>query len=361
MNTNTPCSYAVMGENKIRMKSSSAGAFTLLAEKILEKGGYVCGASYNDNWLVEHIIIDNKNDLNRLKKSKYLQSKIGKCYKKIEQLLISDKIVLFSGTPCQVYGLKSYLMKDYDNLLTVDLICHGVPSPKVFEAFLTSLSDKESIESIDFREKEVFGWTTSTVIKFNDKKTYRKLAKDCFYTSAFQKSLFLNKPCSNCNFSKIPRSGDITLGDFWGISKYDKNLNDGLGTGVAVINNSKGENYLSEIKNEFKLIKEIPIDFTVNVSNPNLNGNFAKHKNRDIFFKYFKIGTPIKDAVILSLYYQDLVNIPKFMDKSVYYKLMYKFYRIIGNFVPKKLRHKYSEKKKIYKLGIDLIMNKNVL
>jgi len=353
-NTKTPECYAVMADDKLRMKSSSGGIFSLFAEYILSNGGYVCGACYDKkNWFVTHIIINKTDDLKKLRKSKYVQSNTGNCFKEIEYLLKNGKPVLFSGTPCQVAGLKTFLMKDYPNLLSIDLICHGVPSPKVFDEFLKSLSDKSNITNIDFREKEVFGWATSTVVEFDNKKTYRKLAKNCFYTSAFQKSLFLNKPCANCKFSTIPRKGDITLGDFWGVNKYDPKLNDGLGIGVVAINNPKAEKIFNQVNIELKMIKKVPLEFIVDISNPNINGNIAKHKNREIFFNYLKNNTPIKEAVIKSLYYEELANIPKFLNKKTYYNIMYNYYRIVKNFLPKKLKNKYTEKKYIYKSGLD--------
>lgn len=281
--------YAVMASDEIRMKSSSGGMFTLIAEYVLNKGGYVCGAAFNKNdWSVEHIIIDNADDLDKLRKSKYVQSTTKDCYKQIQELLKNDKYVLFSGTPCQVAGLKTFLAKSYDKLITIDLVCHGVPAAKIFQEFLEQLSEPNNISSVDFREKEVFGWATSTAIKFKNKDTYRKRFKKCEYFRGFQYNLFLKKHCTDCKYSKIPRQADITLGDFWGISAWNSKFNDRKGTGIVVSSTDKGDTIINEVKHKLKLFEEVPLDFAVKRSNPNLNGSFKCNKNRDLYFKYRK-------------------------------------------------------------------------
>ena len=137
--------YAAKNPNeKIRMQSSSGGVFTILAEKILDEGGVVFGAAFNDKWEVEHDFVERKDELAKFRGSKYVQSKIGKSYRNVETFLKEGRKVLFSGTPCQIAGLKKFLRKDYENLFTVDFICHGVPSPGVFRTYL---QEKINIES----------------------------------------------------------------------------------------------------------------------------------------------------------------------------------------------------------------------
>ena len=286
-NSKNPDIYAVMGDYSLRMKSSSGGMFSLLSEYILDKGGYVCGAAYNEDWAVSHIIVDNKEDLAKLRKSKYMQSNTGDIYKQIKKLLDDDKYVLFSGCPCQVAGLNAYLKKSYDKLLTVDLVCHGVPSPAVFQKFLKENYPDSEVVNVDFREKEVLGWTTPTVIKYKNGEVYRKAFNECLYFRGFIANMFLNKHCGDCNFNKIPRQGDITLGDFWQIRQYNEQFTDGKGTGLVLVNNEKGRKFVDYVKSDLKLFEKVPMDFALK-SNPNLNCSFKHHKNRDLFFKYLK-------------------------------------------------------------------------
>ena len=158
VNEQTPCCIAAMAPQ--RANSSSGGAFTVLAEETLRQGGYVCGAAWTDNLEVKHIIISKKEDLYKLQKSKYIQSTVSDIYPQIKKLLAQNKKVFFTGTPCQVAGLNAYLNNKYDNLLTADLICHGVPSPKVFKQYLHELPlrSNENIQSFDFRDKKE-GWS----------------------------------------------------------------------------------------------------------------------------------------------------------------------------------------------------------
>ena len=287
-NTDTPECYAAMAETKIRMKSSSGGVFTLLAEYVLDKGGSVCGAAYDEEWTVHHIIIDKKEDLDKVRKSKYMQSRVEDCYKQIKNLLDNDKYVLFGGTPCQVAGLNNYLGKKYEKLITIDVVCHGVPSPKVFRKFLQENNPVQKVISVDFREKEVLGWTTPTVVKYENGEVYRRAFNECSYFRGFLANMFLNKPCGDCPFNKIPRQGDFTLGDFWMIHEYNKEYTDGKGTGIVLLNNKKAEEIFELLKPQLtKLCKKVPMEFALK-SNPNLICSFKHHKNRDKFFEYFK-------------------------------------------------------------------------
>ena len=150
-NTATPDCYACAASDEIRAKSSSGGMFTLLAEYVLNKGGVICGAAYDEKWNVHHIIINNTADLDKLRGSKYIQSDTEKCYSEIEKLLKNGKEVLFSGTPCQVAGLNTFLGRKYDNLLTVDLLCHGAPSRGVWQKYLTESFKDRKIINVNFR------------------------------------------------------------------------------------------------------------------------------------------------------------------------------------------------------------------
>ncbi len=285
--------YAVMAPDEIRMKSSSGGMFTLIAEYVLNKGGYVCGAAFNKNdWSVEHIIIDNADDLDKLRGSKYVQSNIGKCYKEIEKLLSAGKYVLFSGTPCQVAGLHSYLNKDFENLISVDILCHGGASAGIWEKYLKEEFKENSINNINFRDKTKVGWSCSktTMTLQNDKVL---VTND--YILGFHKSLINGTQCSTCRYSKRPRPGNITLGDFWWINTYAPEMNDQNGTSFVLLNNQKGEEIFNSVKENFQKFKLINLND--NYSNGCLLGPCPPHKARQMFFQKIRNNVPVKIAI----------------------------------------------------------------
>ena len=300
-NTDKPECYAAMADDEIRMKSSSGGIFTLLAEYILDKGGYVCGAAFDDNWDVHHIIVDNKEDLAKLRGSKYVQSNTEDCYKQIKKLLDDDKYVLFSGCPCQVAGLYSFLGKNYEKLYTMDLICHGSPSRKVWRRYLQENFDVDNIKNVSFRDKSVFGWATTMNIYFkNNIEAYHKTANKDPYFRGFVPCMILNEHCGICKYSKLPRQGDISLGDWWGIDKFKKGLNDGKGTSQILINSNKGKFLYEEISSLLKINDNIGLETTLKSINKTIYQPFRPNPHRLRFFKNlekFPIAKNIIDSV----------------------------------------------------------------
>ncbi len=281
-NTDKPECYAAMADDEIRMKSSSGGIFTLLAEDILDKGGYVCGAAFDDNWNVHHIIVDNKNDLEKLRGSKYVQSDTEDCYKKIKKLLDEDKYVLFSGCPCQVAGLYSFLGKNYEKLYTVDILCHGSPSRGVWKKYLNENFNKNEIKRINFRDKNKIGWSCSHCTIST--KNGDDIVTDDF-TKLFHASINLRESCYDCKYSKKPRPADITLGDFWGISEYKKDLNDDKGLSFVLTNNAKGK-FLFD--NNLKKVKKWAINLQENYNNGHQKFGLKMHPKRQKFFRLVK-------------------------------------------------------------------------
>ena len=281
-NTDKPECYAAMADDEIRMKSSSGGIFTLLAEDILDKGGYVCGAAFDDNWDVHHIIVDNKNDLEKLRGSKYVQSDTEDCYKKIKKLLDEDKYVLFSGCPCQVAGLYSFLGKNYEKLYTVDILCHGSPSRGVWKKYLNENFNKNEIKKINFRDKNKIGWSCSHCTIST--KNGDDIVTDDF-TKLFHASINLRESCYDCKYSKKPRPADITLGDFWGISEYKKDLNDDKGLSFVLTNNEKGK-FLFD--NNLKKVKKWAINLQENYNNGHQKFGLKMHPKREKFFRLVK-------------------------------------------------------------------------
>ncbi|MBR6722669.1 Coenzyme F420 hydrogenase/dehydrogenase, beta subunit C-terminal domain [bacterium] len=296
-NNENPECYAAAANDELRKDSSSGALFPAIAEYILNKDGYICGVAYDENLLLEHIIVDNKKDLNKLKSSKYFQSNTKNCYKEIEKLLKDCKLVLFSGTPCQVAGLYAYLKKDYDNLLTIDLVCHGVPSPMVYKKYISELQldSDEKVLNTNFRDK-VNGWSSYLTTTITTKRILSKPAREDVFMQAFLSDVCLRKSCHECRFAKIPRQADITLGDFWGINRYNRRLNDGKGTSLVLTNSEKGENIINEIKKELKIFKKAPLKIAKK-GNPRIYESNKKNTvNRTMFFSLIKEKT-LKETV----------------------------------------------------------------
>ena len=234
--------YAALAiDDALRKASSSGGIFSLLAEWTLSKHGVVFGAALEEDLKVRHIMVDSIEKLPKLRGSKYVQSEIGRAYQEVERQLKQGKTVLFSGTPCQVYALKHFLRTDYDNLLTVDILCHGVPSPTVLHKFLVSKerNRKAHVVGIDFRAKDP-GWSTfSTMLYFNDGT--KEIDNSYYYF--FVRNYCLRDSCAHCLYACTERVGDITLGDFWGYqeSAPEHIENDDLGISLVSVNTKRGQ------------------------------------------------------------------------------------------------------------------------
>jgi coenzyme F420-reducing hydrogenase beta subunit len=259
-----------------RRNSSSGGMFSEIAENILIDGGEVYGAVWDENLEVEHTQVDSMEKLPPLRGSKYLQSKVNKSYKEIKVALENTaQKVLFVGIPCQVAGLKK-IVKD-ERLLTCDLLCHGIPSYIPFKSYLASLDDK--IRKVNFRDK-VTGWTSYSITIIGEKGISSKLSKKDHFFMGFLKDYYLNEACYNCKFNALPRQGDITLGDFWGISKeYDKN-NEGVS--VVIANNKKGYEVLKSLEESAKIKLAKVAKITAAKSNPRIySGEILRPKKRD--------------------------------------------------------------------------------
>lgn len=288
-NTPNPDCYAVMANDDIRMKSSSGGVFSVLAKYVLDQNGYVCGVAFDESFNVKHIIIDNENDLEKLRGSKYVQSDTNDVFIKIKKLLNDGKLVLFSGCPCQVAGLNGFLQKKYDNLITVDLVCHGGPSQMIFDRYISEYYGKENLKEFKFRTKE-FGYNcTNQIAYLNDGTIVAGNVSFDPYEKCMHSSIALKKVCSECPFAAVPRQSDITIGDFWGISQFNPALNDGKGTSVVLINNERGEELWKSIRNEFALVECVPFDIARR--NNSFGGYTRIPSGRNAFFTMLKNST----------------------------------------------------------------------
>ena len=275
--------YAAQAGDDIRLKSSSGGMFTILAEYVLSRGGCVCGAAYSDDFrFVHHVIIDDYAGLDKLRVSKYVQSDLGNTFLEIKSLLANGRMVLFVGTPCQVAGLKRYIGKESANLLFVDLICCGVPSSAVYDKYLLDILPEEAtINEMRFRMKDM-GWHSCAIQIASDKGIYRIKNDLCEYEQAHFKGLSTNKICNFCPYDSFNREGDISLGDYWGIERHDAALSDEKGTSLVLVNTKKGKSILEDVKCRLKLLRRTPAKWTLSGNDNIVNPIF--HRNRRQFF-----------------------------------------------------------------------------
>lgn len=239
-------------DDKTRIVSSSGGLFGCIANEILSRNGVVFGAAYADDFKsIKHIGIERKEDLPKLYGSKYLQSEIGYSYKTVKEYLKAGREVLFVGTSCQISGLKAYLGKNYENLLTIDVICHGSPSPLIWKEYATAKETEfgSKIIAADFRNKR-FGWKKSVLLLlFANGKEYCELGGKTEYVKGFLMNLYLRESCYKCQCKGEYVLSDISLGDFWGIESVLPDFSDNKGASAVILNTEKGKVFFNDIRN----------------------------------------------------------------------------------------------------------------
>ena len=285
-----PIPYGVRHRDKeTLMCSQSGGAFTALSDVILDKGGIVYGAGWNESFEVIHKRASSKEERNALRGSKYVQSDLRGVFAQVKQDLKDGKEVLFSGTPCQVAGLKSFIGKNgKEKLITIDIICHGVPSPSIFKDYLQYLTEKygkgKRLTKVVFRDKRKFGH------QMYGESDYWGVINhsDIDYSYMFSTDLKLRQSCANCHFCNLYRTGDVSIGDLWGWENIDKTINsDDRGVSLILVNSEKGQNLFDNSKKDLCIIK------------PRLKDCMQSHlmrpsklnEKRDVFEKtYIKYG-----------------------------------------------------------------------
>lgn len=282
----SPRTVAAFASNEtIRLESSSGGIFTVLAEKILDDGGVVIGVAQLSPTKFGHVVVDNKGDLCKLRGSKYVQADVGFVYREVRSLLKSGKKILFSGTPCQVAALYAVLGNNvYADLFTVDIVCHGTPSVKVFEKYVRELelSHRSSLESVVFRDKGT-GWAGYSLLhRFVDGDSFLVNHDQSKYMRLFLNRICQNQSCVKCRYRKLPRIADITLGDFWGISKYHPEMNDDKGTSVVLLNSDHGRMLFASVK-ENVIQCESKVEYAIS-GNSCIVRSSEQHPNRTDFF-----------------------------------------------------------------------------
>lgn len=290
-------SYAVFNKNeKIRLESSSGGFFSLLAEYVINNHGNVYGAVFDEKFNVKHIKITSFQDIELLRGSKYVQSKINNIFKSVKFDLKNDKMVLFTGTPCQIAGLQSFLQKKYDNLILMDIVCHGVPSPLVWQRYIDELKQKykQDIKSIYFRDKST-GWKTYSVKFLFDKDEYKNFGFKDIYMKGFLNDIYLRPSCYNCNFKGIERVSDITVADFWGIEKVLPKMDDDKGTSLIVIHSEKGKQLFDEL-NDKMILNKVDLDEAIKY-NPSMIRSVQYNEKRKAFFVELNFGKKLTDLI----------------------------------------------------------------
>lgn len=271
----------------LRKRSSSGGLATALSSYIIENNGIVYGAVFDKDFKVVHKRCSNTHDIADLAGTKYVQSDLNNCFFKIANDLKNSRLVLFIGTPCQVSGLLRFIeFKKIDStkLYTVDLICHGVPSPEIFKKYIVWLRDiYGDFNNYQFRDKSISWHGTNISIATGDKKIINTRELRTYSDLYF--SGFITRPsCHNCHYTNKCRVSDITLGDFWGIDKIDKNFADETGVSIVFINSKKG-NYIFSKISEVLLFKEFDIN---QCWQPQLCEPPKKNRNRTVFWKDYK-------------------------------------------------------------------------
>ena len=265
LNSNEPSAYAFIHKDcNVVKESSSGGAFFALAQSILGDNGIVVGASWTDDFRVEHIAIDDVKDLNKLQKSKYFQSYMGITYKMVKEYLHNGRKVLFTGTPCQVVGLKKYLKKPYSNLILVDLLCANCPSAEIFNKYIKEKNRSDDIKYYNFRYKketnEVWDAKSIQLEKKNGEKVIEDINTDLYLKVYHTCSLALSSQCLDCKYQGNKRYGDITIGDCWGIDRFDSTIDHQFGVSAIIVNNEKGQELVSTVSKEnIGILKEISL------------------------------------------------------------------------------------------------------
>lgn len=304
---------AVKNKNKnIVGKSSSGGVFFHLAQQVINDGGVVFGACFNKEWEVIHSYTESIEGVSRFMTSKYVQSRVGESYKKVKAFLISGRKVLFTGTPCQVAGLYEYLRKPYSNLITMDFLCHGVPSPKVWRLYLQEEKNKflsaykangrptishtqESmwlLKNINFRDKSD-GWQNSRFalhfVKQMGKGEEKSVLSssnhnDNIYMRGFLNDLYLRPSCYKCKFKRFQSTSDITIADYWAIQRVSPGFFDPMGVSMVFVNSDKIFPYIS--KSVFDMIET---SFKDTLSNKGLSEKVIPHSKREYFFNHLSL------------------------------------------------------------------------
>ena len=270
-------------DEKVRAASRSGGIFTAITDYVIDRGGCVFGAYLSNDYEVKHIKCETKAERDLLRGSKYVQSNLKNIYKEVKEQLLTGRLVVFSGTGCQVAGLKSFLKKDYENLITIDIVCHGVPSPGIWKDYVNYLRRKYgSFTNFNFRDKSILGWDMHIESYLVNGR--KKISRE--YSSLFTDDYILRESCFECRYTNMSRPGDFTIADFWGVDNFFNQFNDNKGVSLLLVNSSKGEEIFSSI-NENGSITSLKCD-NFNFKHRQLREPTAKPNNYETFWEDYE-------------------------------------------------------------------------
>lgn len=301
-------------DKDIQKASSSGGIFYLLAEHVIEKKGMVWGAMFDSAFNVIHGCVDDINSISKLMGSKYVQSNIGNSYNIIKKQLEEKLYVLFVGTPCQVAGLKHFLGADYKSLYTVDLVCHGVPSPLVWRKYVQERNGC-SIANIAFRDKSISWRTYCLKFEYNDHTSAKETLINDVFLQGFLQDLYLRPSCYKCEFKTLSRYSDLTLADFWGIENIYPDMDDNTGVSFIILQSDKGKNLFKAMKH--KVVSRSVIINDVLQYNTSLVQSSKPNQLRKFFFNELNV--------------ENTVNISALIKKYTKPDIQLKIYRAIAN------------------------------
>ncbi len=240
---------SVLKDKEERQRSTSGGVFYAIAEWIIEQGGVVYGAAFDEKLQLHHIEVDNLEDLQKLRGSKYVQSNLGHIFKDVKTQLEKGRWCYFTGTGCQVAGLKAYLRKDYMTLITSDLVCHGVPSQKLFDQHIAYLEDKYYDRVINYQFRNNRSWGGCEIVDFANRKQVKNPSYELSpYLYSFMYAMTYRHSCYECRFAQVPRQGDITLADFWGVKKFFPQIDTNHGVSLVLVNTEQGKKVWDLVK-----------------------------------------------------------------------------------------------------------------
>lgn len=323
-----PVVYAAINKDREEyLSSSSGGIFIVLANQVVSEGGIVVGASYDADWHVVHTIAETKEECKKFQKSKYVQSDIRGIFKQIKDYLLKGRKVLFSGTPCQVAGLKLFLMKPYRNLITVDIVCHGVPSPKIYHEYLNFVSKGSAIKTLDFKTKNTNNHSTCLSIELEDGTRF----ENRLITRVWNKLQFSNcieRPsCYDCQFSHLNRPADITIGDYWHYSKHSAAFFPNRAPSLVLLNTDAGKQLFDMIQERLHLEQSD----TKTCLQPNLMHPTKESIHRSVFWEAFE-DMSFKSLISVYADYtiknriKDFVTHSLFINKSIK-RIVYRQYQ----------------------------------
>lgn len=283
-NPKPDCVYAAWAkEDRIRCASSSGGVFSVLAEYVLANGGVVNGVAFDDNLILRHQIIDSESKLSAVRGSKYVQSDIGIIYRTLKEFLDAGKMVLFTSVPCQVAGFKAFLGRRYDNLLTCDILCHGVPSPLAFVEWVMGVAANNGIKKVKgFNSRKLDGWDYQPSLECEDGNKYVMANEECYFHKAFLSGLIDRESCYNCKYIGLSRVGDITLGDFWGIGTlvpFKHNISSGCS--LVLLNSDRARKVFRIIEDNMFVVKRYMFECG---ANQQLIHRIKRPKSRDCIY-----------------------------------------------------------------------------